>query len=69
MGGQRFPTFVPEDKRSLGHTIFFIPFISSKLALLRWLDVGLVHFYGTRGPFLESPSNFTDPKSNIQIEI
>ena len=23
----------------------------------------------TRGPFLESPGNFTDPKSNIQIEI
>ena len=22
-----------------------------------------------RGPFLESPGNFTDPKSNIQIEI
>ena len=21
------------------------------------------------GPFLESPGNFTDPKSNIQIEI
>ena len=23
----------------------------------------------TRGPFLESPGNFTGPKSNIQIEI
>ena len=23
----------------------------------------------SRGPFLESPGNFTDPKSNIQIEI
>ena len=22
-----------------------------------------------RGPFLESPGNFTGPKSNIQIEI
>ena len=24
---------------------------------------------GTWGPFLESPGNFTGPKSNIQIEI
>ena len=24
---------------------------------------------GTRGPFRESPGNFTGPKSNIQIEI
>ena len=24
---------------------------------------------GARGPFLESPGNFTGPKSNIQIEI
>ena len=24
---------------------------------------------GTRGPFLESPVNFSGPKSNIQIEI
>ena len=24
---------------------------------------------GPRGPFLESPGNFTGPKSNIQIEI
>ena len=23
----------------------------------------------TRGPFLESPGNFTGPKTNIQIEI
>ena len=23
----------------------------------------------TRGPFLESPGNFSGPKSNIQIEI
>ena len=25
--------------------------------------------YKTRGPFLESPSNFSGPKSNIQIEL
>ena len=25
--------------------------------------------YGAWGPFLESPGNFTGPKSNIQIEI
>ena len=25
--------------------------------------------FQTRGPFLESPGNFSDPKSNIQIEI
>ena len=25
--------------------------------------------YWTWGPFLESPGNFTGPKSNIQIEI
>ena len=25
--------------------------------------------YKTRGPFLESPANFSGPKSNIQIEI
>ena len=25
--------------------------------------------YQPRGPFLESPGNFTGPKSNIQIEI
>ena len=24
---------------------------------------------GSRGPFLESPGNFSGPKSNIQIEI
>ena len=24
---------------------------------------------GARGPFLESPGNFSGPKSNIQIEI
>ena len=28
-----------------------------------------VHNYRTRGPFLESPVNFSSPKSNIQIEI
>ena len=25
--------------------------------------------WDTRGPFLESPGNFSGPKSNIQIEI
>ena len=24
---------------------------------------------GSRGPFLESPGNFSGPKSNIEIEI
>ena len=33
-------------------------------------DVKLLQtFLGTRGPFLESPGNFTGPKSNIQIKI
>ena len=26
-------------------------------------------FHSSRGPFLESPGNFSGPKSNIQIEI
>ena len=30
---------------------------------------GVRHLYVNRGPFLESPGNFTGPKSNIQIEI
>jgi len=33
---------------------------------------GAVHrklFYRAWGPFLESPGNFSGPKSNIQIEI
>ena len=31
----------------------------------KWLHQNLVYW----GPFLESPGNFTGPKSNIQIEI
>ena len=29
----------------------------------------LLNIVRVRGPFLESPGNFTGPKSNIQIEI
>ena len=28
-----------------------------------------LYVYGARGPFLESPGNFSGPKSNTQIEI
>ena len=28
-----------------------------------------VVIWGSRGPFLESPGNFSGPKSNIQIEM
>ena len=33
-----------------------------------YFDIFLTTF-GVRGPFLESPGNFSGPKSNIQIEI
>ena len=32
-------------------------------------DVNCKGETGGRGPFLESPGNFSGPKSNIQIEI
>ena len=40
-----------------------------KSHLIVGLSLLITIFQGTRGPFLESPGNFTGPKSNIQIEI
>ena len=43
---------------------------SPKQFFFRPLDLSLVEKQGgARGPFLESPGNFSGPKSNIQIEI
>ena len=38
---------------------------------LGWMDRAhaIQYYLETRGPFLESPGNFSGPKSNIQIEI
>ena len=36
--------------------------------LFRGMGVGF-HFILPRGPFLESPGNFSGPKTHIQIEI
>ena len=42
----------------------------SKNIFFRPLRLSLVEKQGgARGPFLESPGNFSGPKSNIQIEI
>ena len=34
-----------------------------------WIAAALFVSARTRGPFLQSPGNFSGPKSNIQIEI
>ena len=44
-------------------------YLESGIGLREPLSFASLVVARTRGPFLESPGNFTGPKSNIQIEI
>ena len=44
------------------HYCMYAVFLAGKIG-------GKLYFEKRRGPFLESPGNFSGPKSNIQIEM
>ena len=43
--------------------------LSSGKIFIQWIALSTFRTTGAWGPFLESPGNFSGPKSNIQIEI